>query len=268
MGARRLLLLGLSAAAAAAAFAPDRPHLEGIFLSLYHADTGYNSTQWDQEMKAMADVGIKFVAVRAALAGSSNSTAGGCVLGTYRSYYPSTMEPRACFLPAVDGRGAQTLGLLLDAAAKHGVEVHITPAMPHTPFAWPPSQRTQPNKTVSDYFKQLTSLQADAFADIWAAFPQHHSTIRGVYTALEQWNGPSWMNGKVAGPMATEYFEPLATLVRKEVAAGEKEEKKEEEGHPLPALPLVVQSPFKVWGACGRGCEEVLWQHTSLTSLK
>lgn len=84
------------------------------------------------------------------------------------------------------------------------------------PASAPPQfkAKTQPNKTVPEYFAQLTELQAAAFADVWAAYPQHHDTIVGVYTGLEQWNGPSWMGDSVAGSMAADYFEPLATRVR------------------------------------------------------
>jgi hypothetical protein len=51
--------------------------------------------------------------------------------------------------------------------------------MPHTPFAWPPSSKTQPNKSKEEYYDELTSLQVDAFADVWEAYPQHHDTIIG-----------------------------------------------------------------------------------------
>ena len=195
----------------AAAFVPTVPHLNGIFLSLYSADANYSASEWALEFEAMAAVGISFVGVRAALAGSSSATVGGCTLGTYTAYYPTTLTPSRCFTQV---NGGSALGNVLDGAALHGVKVHITPAMPHTPFAWPPSAKTQPNKTDAEYFAQLTDLQASAFADIWAAFPQHHDTIVGVYTALEQWNGVGWMTESVAVPMATDYFEPLASRVR------------------------------------------------------
>ena len=188
------------------------PHLSGVFLSLSAADVTRSTTSWNGEFDAMRHVGINFVVVRAALVGSSSAIAGGCTLGTYTAFYATKLTPANCYLPSAGSGG--TLEKLLDAAAAHNVSVHITPAMPHTPFAWPPSQETQPNKTVATYFAQLTDLQYRAFADIRAAYPQHRDTIRGVYTALEQWNGPSWMSPHVADPLATEYFQALATRVK------------------------------------------------------
>jgi hypothetical protein len=190
------------------------PHLNGTFLSLYSADLANNASRWDQEFEAMASVGISFVAVRAALQGTSSEIAGGCTLGTYSAFYPTKMQPRPCFVQAPASEGGGALGLVLDAAKAHGVRVHITPAMPHTPFAWPPSHATQPNKTKEEYYDQLTALQADTFADVWAAFPRHHGTIVGVYTTLEEWNGPTWMSESNIVPLATRYFEPLAKRVR------------------------------------------------------
>ena len=184
---------------------PAVPRLDGIFLSLNSINAAYSATQWALEFEAMARVGINFVCVRAALVGRSNSTAGGCTLGTYTAYYPTTLAPTKCYTHAALADGSSALGNVLDGAATHGVQVHITPAMPHSPFAWPGG---------ADYFAQLTDLQVAAFADVWAAYPQHHETIVGVYSSLEQWNGLGWMKDSVAGPMATDYFEPLARRVR------------------------------------------------------
>jgi hypothetical protein len=204
------------------ALVPSVPHLRGIFLSLYSADAHLTAAQWDRECGAMAAVGIEFVAVRAALVGSGSATAGGCTLGTYTAYYPTTLAPAGCYTRAPAAAGGNALALLLDGAAAHGLAVHVTPAMPHTPFGWPPSASTQPNKTDAAYFGELAELQAAAFEDVWAAFPQHarSGTLAGVYTALEQWNSnASWMNERVSKPMAADYFEPLAKRVHALVAA-------------------------------------------------
>jgi hypothetical protein len=188
-----------------AASAQTVPHLQGIFLSLNSANAGYSVSQWAEEFAAMADVNITFAAVRAALAGTSNSTEGGCILGTYVAYYPTTLTPKACYRPAeVMADGDSPLGRLLTGAARNNVAVHITPAMPHTPFAWPHSP-------VAEYFGYLASLEADAFEDVWAAFPEHHETITGVYTALEEWNGLSWVRDNES--IATDYLQPLASRV-------------------------------------------------------
>jgi hypothetical protein len=146
------------------------------------------------------------------LVGSSSATAGGCVLGTYTAYYKTSLSPSHCY--AVSQTAGTALENLLDGAAAHNITVHVTPAMPHRPFAWPPSSATQPNKTAATYFTQLADLQVSAFADIWAAFPQHHKTIGGVYTALEQWNGPGWMGATVADALAREYLGPLSVRVK------------------------------------------------------
>lgn len=189
------------------AFVPAVPHLGGIFLSVNSINEKYSAAQWALEFEAMAIVGISFASIRAALVGNGNTTAGGCTLGTYTAYYPTTLTPTACFTHATLADGSSALGNLLDGAAMHGVKIHITPAMPHTPFAWPGSPH-------AEYFAQLADLQVAAFADIWAAYPQHHSSIVGVYTGLEQWNGLGWMSDSVATSMAADYFEPLARRVR------------------------------------------------------
>ena len=72
---------------------------------------------------------------------------------------------------------------------------------------------------MAEYFSQLTALQTSAFADVWAAYPQHHDTIAGVYSSLEEWNGVGWMSPDVAGPMAKGYLEPLARQVRAQSGA-------------------------------------------------
>ena len=189
------------------------PHLTGVFLSLYSIDLAYNQSQWDLELQAMAHVGISFVAVRAALQGVSSETAHGCKLGTYTAYYPTKLAPTACYKVAT-AHGGNALEYVLSAAQKLDIRVHIAPAMPHTPFAWPPSAKTQPNKSKEEYYDELTALQVDAFADVWAAFPQYRSTIAGVYTSLEEWNGPTWMADSNLVPLATHYLEPLASRLR------------------------------------------------------
>jgi hypothetical protein len=191
---------------------PSVPHLSGIFLSLFSIDLAYNQSQWDLEFAAMAHVGISFVGVRAALQGVGNETAHGCKLGMYTAYYPTTLTPKACY--QVDSKGGAALGYVLNAAARYGVKVHLAPVMPHTPFAWPPSAKTQPNKSKIEYYDELTELQAGAFADVWAVFPEHHDTIVGVYTSLEEWNGATWISESNLVPLATHYFEPLSTRVR------------------------------------------------------
>lgn len=186
------------------------PRLTGIFVSLWSGDYKYGAAEWDREFAAMAAVGISFVGVRAALVGSSSRTTGGCVLGTYTAFYKTSLEPAACY----SVQSGDTLDHLLKAASTHGIKVHVTPAMPHTPFAWPPTPSTQPNKTMDTYFDQLTHLQATAFAELWDRFPQHHDTIAGVYTGLEEWNGPGWMKPEVSASMAPRYLEALSKAVR------------------------------------------------------
>ena len=181
------------------------PRLDGVFLSLGSANANFTVAQWSAEFAAMARVGISFAAVRAAVAGTSNSTAGGCTLGTYVAYYNTTLKPSACYRFRAGADGSSPLGRLLDGAARNGIKVHLTPAMPHSPFAWP-------HAPVPDYFAYLARLQADAFDDVLAAFPQHAGNIAGVYTALEEWNGPSW--SKYNESIATDYLQPLAARVR------------------------------------------------------
>lgn len=183
-----------------------RAHLEGVFLSLYGANVNYSADAWGREFFAMKSVGINFAAVRAALQGTSSATVGGCQLGTYRAYYPTTLKPTGCFEHSpTDSAASSPLGRLLAGAQKANVSIHITPAMPHTPFGWPHSP-------VPEYFGLLATLQANAFLDIWAQFPQYHDTISGVYTALEEWNGVSW--SKHNESIATDYLQPLASRVR------------------------------------------------------
>jgi hypothetical protein len=156
--------------------ASSMPHLSGIFLSLYSVDLTYSQSQWDQEFEAMAKVGISFAAVRAAVQGTSNSTQqGACKLGSYEAFYPSKLTPAACYTQASSTSGGNTLEYVLNAATKYGLKVHLTPAMPHTPYAWP-------NR--APYWSELTALQANVFIDVWTQFPQHHNTIIGAYIHL------------------------------------------------------------------------------------
>lgn len=180
------------------------PRLDGIFLSLDSANAAYTIEAWGAEFSAMKRVGIQFAAVRAALVGSSSATAGGCRLGRYTAYYPTKLTPAECF----EGSGAtgdSPLGRLLAGAQGANVSIHITPAMPHTPFAWP-------HAPVPEYFGLLAALQADAFADVWSQFPQFHDTIAGVYTALEEWNSVGWTQYNES--LAASYLQPLASRVR------------------------------------------------------
>ena len=128
----------------------------------------------------MKKLGISFAAVRAALVGTSSETTGGCRLGKYSAYYPTSVTPSDCFTPVFHSTTADQespLGRLLAGAALNNLSVHLTPAMPHTPFAWP-------HQPVPEYFKLLATLEADAFDDLWNTFPQYRTTIAGVYTAL------------------------------------------------------------------------------------
>eukprot|EP00937_MAST-01D_sp_MAST-1D-sp2_P002588 g2588.t1 len=182
------------------------PRLDGVFLSLGSDNQNFTVAQWGAEFGAMRDVGITFAVVRAALAGASNATEGGCTLGTYTAYYPTTLTPAGCFRVETGLDDGETpLGRLLAGAAQHQLKVHVTPAMPHTPFAWPHSP-------VPEYFGYLATLEADAFEDVLAAFPQHAGTIAGVYTALEEWNGPSWAPHNES--IARQYLQPLSARVR------------------------------------------------------
>ena len=127
------------------------------------------------------------------------------MLGKYEAYYPTTLLPAACYEPVRVGAGDSTLRRLLSGAASNGVQVHITPAMPHSPFAWP-------HQPVDKYFGALAELQATAFADIWKAYPEFRSTITGVYTALEEWNGIGWMQYNQS--LAEHYLQPFATRAK------------------------------------------------------
>ena len=182
------------------------PHLQGVFLSLGGANRNFSEAEWANEFAAMRRVGITFAAVRAALSGTSNSTKGGCVLGTFNAYYPTTLTPTGCYTPLpANPEGDYTLRRLLAGAAKNAVRVHITPAMPHSPFAWP-------HQPVESYFGALADLQANAFADLWTVYPEYRSTIVGVYTALEEWNSVGWT--KYNQSLAECYLEPLAARAR------------------------------------------------------
>ena len=181
------------------------PRLKGIFLSLYSTDSFYDATQWENEFESMAKLGIEFVGVRAALQGTSNETQGGCTLGRYKAMYPTTLTPEACYQN--DMKSKNTFQYVLDAAKKFGVKVHVTPMMPHTPFAWPHTPKVE-------YYDSLTNLQLKTFMDVWKAFPNHHDTLEGVYTSLEESNMVGWMDDSNAIPLATHYFEPFAQLVR------------------------------------------------------
>ena len=184
------------------ALAPiSTPHLDGIFLALGSANSHYSIDAWNREFVAMKKVGINFAAVRAALVGHSNDTKGGCRLGQYVAYFNTSLTPTECYA-VHDGAPLQRM---LAGAAAANVSIHITPAMPHSPFAWPHSP-------VPEYFGLLAKLQADVFDDIWAKFPEYHDTIGGVYTALEEWNGIGWM--KYNESIATSYLQPLASRVR------------------------------------------------------
>jgi len=184
---------------------PTVPSLKGIFLSLYSIDEKYTSVQWEMEFEAMSKVGIEFVGVRAALQGTSSETAGGCPLGRYKAMYPTTLKPAICYQNDMSLKNS--LLYILSAAKKFDIKVHVTPAMPHTPFAWPHSPYPQ------DY-DSLTTLQTDVFMDAWNQFPAYHDTIVGVYTALEEWNGVNWMEENNSIPLARNYYEPLSQNVR------------------------------------------------------
>ncbi len=184
---------------------PKVPYLKGIFLSLYSIDSSYNAKQWEKEFKAMADVGIEFVGVRAALQGTSSQTQGGCTLGRYKALYPTNLTPKVCYQN--DMKGKDSFEYILNAAKKFGIKVHVTPIMPHTPFAWPHSPKIE-------YYDSLTKLQTETFMDLWNMYPDFHDTIAGVYTSLEEWNSVNWMDDANAIPLATHYFEPLAQSLR------------------------------------------------------
>ena len=181
------------------------PRLTGIFVAIYTNDLAKSASEWDAEFAAMAHLGIRFVAIRAAMRGETNSTAGGCELGTYAAHYATSIEPAACYPRASPSDGGNALEYILDAAANHGLQVHLTPAMPAPPFRWPVSA----DKAEARY-RSLATLQADIFDDVLAVFPRHRSTIVGLYTALEESNEPSWLSSGNAEPMATHYFEALA----------------------------------------------------------
>ena len=202
-----MMMMMTAAAAAAAAAATALPaHLEGIFLSLYSANEDYTEDAWRREFAAMRAVGIKFAAVRAALVGSSSATKGGkCPLGTYTAYYGTHLTPSDCYTILKDANGTTPLDRLLAGAASNNVSIHITPAMPHTPYAWPHSP-------VPKYFQLLANMQAAAFDDIWRQYSQYQSIIVGVYTALEEWNGIGWMQYNES--IAHDYLQPLASAVR------------------------------------------------------
>ena len=193
----------MSAPAAATRTAAP-PHLEGIFLSLYTPNANYTVDAWSKEFAAMRSVGISFAAVRAALVGTSSETTGGCKLGKYTAYYDTTLTPSDCYRVHDDG-ASSPLGRLLAGAKRNNISIHITPAMPHSPFAWPHSP-------VPEYFRLLADFQAAAFDDIWQQYPEFHSTIAGVYTALEEWNGIGWI--KYNESIAKDYLQPLSSRVR------------------------------------------------------
>lgn len=180
------------------------PKLSGVFLSLYSQDGEYAEQQWDNEFAAMAALGIEFVAIRAALQGTSNDTSGGCVLGRYIAYYPTSLTPKSCY--QVSSRKNDLMNIL-KAGQRHNIKVHLTPAMPHTPFAWP-------HVPYDQYYNSLTQLQLAAFLDVWRTYPEYQSVIGGVYTGLEVWNTYSWMKENNSLPLATHYYEPLAQQIR------------------------------------------------------
>ena len=182
------------------------PYLQGIFLSLYSIDTQYTPSQWEKEFKAMSSVGIKFVALRAALQGTSNDTLSGqCILGLYKAYYSTSLTPSVCYQN--DMTSQTTFVNILSAAQKYNISVHITPVMPHTPFSWPISPKVK-------HYTNLAKLQTDVFMNVWKMYPSYHDTIVGVYTSIEEWNGINWMDDANAIPLATNYFEPLSENVR------------------------------------------------------
>ena len=203
--ARLPFLLFLASCGGVADAAPKVPYLSGIFLSLYSIDSSYTATQWEMEFEAMEKVGIEFVGVRAALQGTGSETQGGCTLGRYKALYPTTVTPKICYQN--DMKGANTFKYLLDAAKKFNIKVHVTPIMPHTPFAWPHTPKPE-------YYDSLTKLQSEVFMDVWNLFPERRDTIVGVYTSLEEWNGVNWTDDENAVPLATHYFEPLAKTLR------------------------------------------------------
>ena len=184
---------------------PQVPYLRGIFLSLYSIDSAYNQSQWLSEFQAMQRVGIEFVGIRAALQGTGSETVGGCVLGRYKAMYPTTLTPTICYQN--DMKGKDQFQYILQAAKQYNIKIHITPVMPHTPFAWPHSPKLE-------YYDSLTNLQVNVFMDLWNMFPQYHDTIVGVYTSLEEWNGKNWMDDENLIPLAAHYFEPLAQMLR------------------------------------------------------
>jgi hypothetical protein len=136
--------------------AASPPHLSGIFLDLTERNANFTGPQWRAEFQAMKAIKIEFIAIRSVMSGINSYTTQGCKLGHFTSFYPSTMEPSACYRRVGSNAPGGTLGIILKQAMAVGLGVHFGGLMPSSRFRGPGGKTPE---EVVQWYRDLANLQ-------------------------------------------------------------------------------------------------------------
>ena len=171
-----LLLTPLAFAVASMAPAIDKPHLHGIFVGLTSITAQWTDAEWQQDLQAMADIGLTFFVIHHSATGSNEITTD-CPLGTYTAYFPMRAP---CFSQIGSNASGGSIGVILRAAKSVGLRVHLGLAAQKHLVTADDKNALYVNATTLGKFRELQSSIARA---LWSKYASL-DIIDGFYTYL------------------------------------------------------------------------------------
>ena len=167
----------LSAFVLAAAW-PDVPHLSGIFLNLNDATAAWGKKEWMTDFQSMKDVGMTFFCVHHPTTGTSANYTDECPYGTYRTKFPPTALPSACYEQQEGAAGSAILTMLDALEEIGGMTMHLGLAYTF-----------EAGFGLANWTR-YTELQKQVAAGTWAIIPDDRKhLVAGMYVMTEPHNG-------------------------------------------------------------------------------
>ena len=189
------------------------PHLSGIFLTLDNVTSHRDAAGWEADLRKMTALGIRFFCI-AGLAigyeggGDASAVTSSCPLGRYYTYFtPIGLDP-ACFQQMGSHAPGGALGVVLRAAEKVGLRVHLGLADPARLYL--PWHAAPVNYSLSGYWRSLASMQWAIASTLWTQFgSEHRTTILGF---CECWPPLYTARGTIPAPLSVSLIRWSACL--------------------------------------------------------
>lgn len=124
-----------------------------------------------------------------------------CPLGGFAAYYPHTHDGPGCIVPAHQPP-VDTVGMVLTAAEKVGLKVHLGLGYPYT-------SRIPQGMNSTAYYRNLASVNWGAAQQLWANYGTRFADVLGGwYTDVEESNSIGEL--PLMSALTGHYLEPLA----------------------------------------------------------